>query len=88
MPNPEVSGQETPDELALRAYRAAIFGLLFFMCAGALNWYSLYVLAKIGSPSQLSRPMKTRYLITVAIDLAFAIAWGMFFLSGFLSSIR
>ena len=54
------------------------------MCRSLLNWYSIYVLAKIGSPSRLSAPMKIRYFIALAIDLVVALAWGIFFFNGFL----
>lgn len=70
---------ETPDELALRAFRSAILGLFFIMCAGLLNLYSMYVLMKIGSPSRPSGPMKVRYLIAFAINLAVAVVWGLNF---------
>jgi hypothetical protein len=83
----DIAEDETPDQLALRAFRAAILGLFFFMCAGLLNLYSVYVLAKIGSPGRLSAPMKTRYLIALVIDLAVALVWGIVLFDGFFRAL-
>lgn len=79
----DVNEEETPDELALRAYRAALLGLLFSSCVILLNGYSMYLLAKI-APDQLSAPIKTRYFVAVAVNLAIALLIGFLVFHGFI----
>jgi hypothetical protein len=76
----DVDEQEPPpspaDELADRAFRAAVLGLL--LCP--LQLYSMWLLASLFILGEAPSPkMKTRALLAAVLDLWFFVAWYVFF---------